>query len=265
MRIHYNVERLEEILKDLSVLTGITIDFCDNEGNCLCRHNKCTDFCTALQADENVRKRCKASDRILLEKCKKSGKYEHHLCHAGLYDSAMPIVKSGITAGFIIMGRIRSAASPTEFYSSEAPELSELYFHLPFFEEKQLESLRSLLSNILFSSAIEIEYNETVEKIARHIEENINSELSVESICTEFFISKNRLYKSFGEYYGCTVNEYITDLRIENAKSRLSETNEPIYAVCENVGIDNYTYFSKLFKKKTGLTPSEYRKQIKPL
>lgn len=259
MLIKYNVEKLREILTDLSVLTGITIDFSDTNGNYICSDIKCDNFCTALQKDGNIHKRCSSSDRVLLDKCKSSGKYEWHICHAGLYDSAMPIVKSGICVGFIIMGRIRSSASPSSFEGSDG--LSELYLRLPFFDSRQLEALRTLLSNIFFAGAIEIEYNELIEKITHYIENNVNKALSVESICSALFISKNCLYKSIREYYGCTVNEYITDLRLEAAKARLCETNETVYAVCESSGFDNCTYFSKLFKRKTGLTPTEYRRQ----
>lgn len=259
MRIKYNFKKLKEILNDLSVLTGITIDFLDADGRAVCLNESCNDFCSVIQG-LGQKRLCAEADSVLLERCKKSGSYESHICHAGLYDSAMPIIKAGITAGYIIMGRIRTPNSGDSFPYADNSRLSELYSQLPLFNNTQLKSLRTLLSNILFSSAIEIEYNETIEEIARYIKENLKSELSLEHICSKFFISKNRLYKGFKEHYGSTVNEFITEARLEAAKALLSETEIPIYAICEKIGIDNYTYFSKLFKKKVGTSPTKYRR-----
>ena len=63
----------------------------------------------------------------------------------------------------------------------------------------------------------------------------------------------------FKEAYGKTVNEFIVDARMERARQLLLNGSEPIYAVAESVGIDNHTYFCKLFKRKNGITPNRYR------
>jgi len=260
MIIKYNKEKLSEILNDLSVLTGIKISFLYTGYNMVYSTKDGTDFCDAYQSLPSNEAKCSISDEKLHLKCKNSGKYECHICHAGLYDAAMPIEKSGVVVGNIIMGRVRCADSPKEYFDKGDKRLSELYNKLPVFSERQLESLKSLLSNILFSNAIEVEYNETVEEITEYIENNFTDELSIGIICDKFFISKNYLYKCFKEHYNCTVNEYIIDLRIKKAKEIIKRKSMPIYSVCEKVGIKNYTYFCKLFKKRVGLSPTEYRK-----
>lgn len=260
MKIKYNVSQIKEILNGLYNLTGITIVFLDLENNSISSREKCEDFCSFMQNNKEIKNKCACSDFELLNKCKQSKKYEYHLCHFGLYDSAMPIIKSGIIAGYLLMGRIRSSESPENFTQYNDKKATELYTKLPLFSNIQLESLRTLLTNIIFSNAIEIERNETVEEISDYIEKNICENLSVNFLCNKFFISKNRLYKDFKEHYNTTPNEYITDVRIKKSKQLLIETEQPVYTVCENVGIENYTYFSSIFKKKTGFTPTEYRK-----
>ena len=54
--------------------------------------------------------------------------------------------------------------------------------------------------------------------------------------------------------------EYINLTRIKEAQIQLVSTNEPIKVIAMEVGIDNLAYFSRLFKKYVGNTPSEYRK-----
>ena len=50
-------------------------------------------------------------------------------------------------------------------------------------------------------------------------------------------------------------------LRLERAKMLLRETDEAVYAVAEQVGIPNCTYFCRLFKEKTGLSPASFRSE----
>lgn len=64
------------------------------------------------------------------------------------------------------------------------------------------------------------------------------------------------IYRAFHNYYEKTVNAYITEQRINKAKLLLTETNLPVYGVAEKVGFENHTYFCKLFKKRTGFSPS---------
>ena len=75
------------------------------------------------------------------------------------------------------------------------------------------------------------------------------------------FLSKvKKHYRRFRSVYSCTVNDYITDRRINEAKRLLTDSTESVQRISGRVGFENTTYFSKLFKKKTGLTPNQYRK-----
>ena len=86
---------------------------------------------------------------------------------------------------------------------------------------------------------------------------------TLEKLCEVLHVSKNKLYSAFASQCGTTVNAYITQQRLERAKQLLWETDEPVYRVAEAIGIRNYTYFCRLFKKKTGLSPLAYRRSGK--
>ena len=156
------------------------------------------------------------------------------------------------------MGRIRCSDSPSESHFKDE-QLKKLFSEVPYFSSVQLESIRSLITNIIFSDSITFETDVTAAKIADFISQNLNKDLTVDLICNRFFISKNRLYNLFHRYYDTTVNDYITTLRLNKAKKLLTETSEPVYRMCELTGISNYTYFCKLFKKHFGVTPTQYR------
>ena len=260
MNIRYDNEKLIGILRDLSILTGISISFLNAAYETVCSFKRTDDFCSAYQA-QNGKDYCRHSDRSLLDKCRISGQLEYHFCHAGLYDATMPVIKSGITVGYLLMGRLRAPASPACPQCSDS--LSELYDQVPFLNDMQLASLRGLLSNILFSNAIEIEYNELAEEISEYICTHLTDELSVSVLCEKFFVSRNSLYKCFRNYYGLTVNDYIVQVRLDRAKKLLTESNETISNICATVGIQNVPYFCRLFKKSTGLSPTAYRCKVK--
>jgi len=258
MKIRYDVKKMKKILSSLSVLMGISMSFIDNDRKVLCLCLKDNDFCSALQSDINNKNRCNCSDSFIFNKCLESKCFVNHVCYAGLFDAAFPIMKDNVFAGMIIMGRLRlSGNSKTPLLSKD---MQEKYEALPEITDEQIAALEILLPNVLFESAIFIDNDGIFNEIIEYINENLQKTISIEHICKKFHVSKNNLYAYFSENYGKTVNEFISDLKIEKSKQLLLNTEDPIYLISENIGLVNHTYFCKLFKKKTGLTPSEFRK-----
>ena len=92
--------------------------------------------------------------------------------------------------------------------------------------------------------------------IACHYSSN---QLSIQNIAQHSCLSDTYLCAYFKKSTGRTLNEYITELRIEKAKELLRDRNLKLYEITDEVGLTDTNYFSTLFKKNTGLTPSEYR------
>ena len=257
MKIKFNIDKIKHLFKDISVLTGISISLIDNtyKGIADCKNTE--NFCGYFQRSEAYNFECLHSDRKVLDKCIKSGKIESHICHAGLCDLAMPLVKNGITVGYILMGQIRCQESPENFIGRD--DLKELYKKTAFLNEQQIESLKNLLPQILFNDAIDFEYESIIDEIAEYINANLQKDLSIATLCKKFNVSKNCLYNGFRGKFSTTVNEYISSVRIAKAKELLKKTNSTVYVIAETVGIENYTYFCKLFKNTVGISPSKYR------
>lgn len=266
MLIKYDTEKLGKLINDLSNLLGISMSVLDSNFSPLVSCKSEYGICSKIQASENGLELCRCSDESILEKCKKSLKLETHICHAGLCDAAMPIMKNGIIVGYIIMGRIRTEIKTDDVkkrleWTGIPPEIIEKnYQELSYFSKDRVESLRSLLSYVLFENAIEIPQDELITRTTEYISSNIKNDLSVQEICNKVGVSKNILYRLFFEHYGTTIGNYVTDKRIEKAKELLIKTKDPVYSVAESVGIGNYTYFCKLFSTKVGISPLKYRK-----
>ena len=68
--------------------------------------------------------------------------------------------------------------------------------------------------------------------------------------------------RNFKEYTGTTPTQYLLSLRISNAQSLLESTSCNVTEIAEIVGYNNPLYFSRLFKKQNGVSPSLFRKQV---
>lgn len=269
MIIKYDTEQLRRIIKNIFELTGISISVLDTEYNVLTRSTRGNDYCSFLQSIEQERSYCRKCDQEILEKCRLSKKLEKHICRVGLYDAAIPIIKHDTVVGFALMGRVRSSNSPAfpkylpETDSESIEKLKSMYDELPFIAEERLMALYDLLSFIIFDNSIQIVYDPLATEIVDFINENFTKNLTINYLCSRFHISKNRLYKAFSDNFGSTVNMYVTECRLKKAKELLCESDDSVYKISQIVGIDNYTYFCRLFKKIVGITPSGYRKNVK--
>lgn len=266
--IKYDTVRLKKLIEDIFDLTGISVSVLDNKYNLLTNCSHKNDFCSFLQTFPEEKRHCRNCDIKLLNLCKKSKKLENHICRTGLYDSAMPIIKYNTAVGYVILGRVRSEEYDKElkYFPDTNPltkeKLIKHYDNIPILSKKQLDAIYDILPYILFNNAIKIVYDPFAEEIIEYINNHLKDKLSIDLLCVKFNISSTFLYKIFEKNLGVTVNEYIIEQRLNLAKELLINKNLPIYAIAEEVGINNYTYFCKIFKKRTGYSPNNYRNTL---
>lgn len=98
------------------------------------------------------------------------------------------------------------------------------------------------------------------ENVARLIEENYQHPLKICEIAEKFHVSQSHLTASFKKKYGMPPQEYLLSVRMERAKELLKNHSTTVKEVALSVGIENPLYFSRLFRKKTGYTPSSQRR-----
>ncbi len=102
-----------------------------------------------------------------------------------------------------------------------------------------------------------------IEEARSYIDQNYEKELSLELMAEMFHISPNYFSSLFRLSVGQSFMEYIIERRIEKAKKLLGQKDARSFEIAEKVGYDNPYYFCRIFKKYTGLTPSEYRDSLK--
>lgn len=89
-----------------------------------------------------------------------------------------------------------------------------------------------------------------------------NSNLKGDLIAKKLMVNRMYLHRKLKAFYDLNTRDFILQRRMNFAKEQLIKTNLPIYMISNQIGYYDASYFSKTFKKVTGLSPSEYRKNM---
>ena len=97
--------------------------------------------------------------------------------------------------------------------------------------------------------------------VKRHIDANFGEEITLDSLAARTNLNKYYLVHVFTRTYGISPINYLIGRRIEGAKRLLAESDRSISQIAQTVGFSSQSYFSQSFKRVTGQTPAQYRRQ----
>ncbi|CAM4173192.1 helix-turn-helix domain-containing protein [Gillisia limnaea] len=103
-----------------------------------------------------------------------------------------------------------------------------------------------------------------VDYVAKRIQGDLSTNLTVESLAKEAGTNVNKLQEGFKYVYDLTVNKYIQHQKLEAAKEMLIASEKNISEIVLAIGLNNRSYFSKIFKEKYGVNPKYFLKTKKP-
>ncbi len=102
----------------------------------------------------------------------------------------------------------------------------------------------------------------TIKRIIEEIRQNYTENINLTDLADKYFMSTGRLSTMLKEELGFSFSEYIALKRMQKAKELLADEALSVEEIAEMVGYKDYSYFTKVFKKVIGLTPSKYRKNL---
>ncbi|MDP5274830.1 AraC family transcriptional regulator [Chengkuizengella axinellae] len=149
--------------------------------------------------------------------------------------------------------------------------------HAPFAGEQLVKSyleilLIQLIRNIKKNDVREPQQQSTVQKenvekeliedIIDYMNTHMYDSLSIDQLCKQFHLGKTRLKELFQSHKRSGVLEYFKAIKIENAKTLIREKQYSYTMIAEKLGYASIHYFSRDFKKTTGMSPTEYAKSV---
>ena len=101
-----------------------------------------------------------------------------------------------------------------------------------------------------------------IEKAKNYINENFQKDISLDLVSREVDISPYYFSKLFKQETGNNFIEYLTEVRLRKARELLKNSQYSIKEICAESGYGDPNYFSRIFKKYEGVTPSEFRERL---
>ena len=277
MIANFDIENLKAFLKDFYTAVGIRISVFNDEFELVTEYPETApEICKLIRQSKEGANACKQCDYNACLNAKKLSKQHLYLCHAGITEAVTPIKYDGVVLGYVILAHMMPVENYNEAISKAVKLISKYNVDkniaealLKKINPKSIEEINAsvnlcnaIASYIYVSNLVKFKDEDTSLKITQFINNNIAFDLSSATICKQFLISRTKLYELSINSFGMGISQYVTALKIKKAKELL-KLDYSVNKVAEAVGFLESNYFTKVFKKTTGLTPTEYKNEIK--
>ena len=277
MRAVFDKTELLVLLQDFYELTGLRTVVFDEWGmDILSYPRQLPAFCQLVRAAPEGEQGCRLCDQRACHQAQKAGKTLIYPCHAGLIEAITPIQVEDVVVGYLLLSHIvQGADEEAEWkrveelcagYGIESQALRQAYRQLPRTPYRILRAAGDLLSfsaqALCQAQMARLVPGSLKERLNHFVLEHLAEDLSSERICTALGVGRTALYELSKQTYGCGIHEYVRQLRIRHAMQLLTTTKLTNSEICQKIGIADYNYFFRVFRKQTGFTPQAYRKQF---
>lgn len=280
MNIFFNTDELLRLITNLYTLTGIRANILDVGGADICLDEWHLPFCTTMNSTPEGHQRCLDCDAREAKLCKKSGEVHYYRCHAGICEAIIPITSGGQTLAYLAFGQFldtspveeqwQNTLSTLDWYKGSKEALHQQFLQFRQYTKDEVEAfadlLKAMATYIMVEGMIHSTARSELQLLESYLEQHYMEKLSLSSISRQLNIGRTKLCALAKELSGGkTLTYLIAQRRVQAAKTLLAQTNLPISEVADSVGINDYNYFSKIFRSIAGTTPSAYRKSKRML
>ncbi len=273
-----NKDNLLSFFNAFHTLTGIKIALFTEAGKEILSYPEAhCPFCACIRSSEAGNNNCEISNKKSFERCQKTKKIEIFHCHAGLIETTVPLIDTGAVIGYIMFGQItdnpdkaslrRDLSEIIRQYEQQPKGIDASIFDVVYKNSEQINATAKILEActlyVLLSNMITLRNENFIRNLNLFLLSHLSEDLSVDRLTEEFNISKNKLYDSVSKYMSVGIAKHIKDLRLEEAKRLLTQTDMTIVQIADRVGFADYNYFCRVFKKEVGMPARKYRNDFK--
>ena len=263
------------ILKELHKISGFRISVHDTDYREIAAYpEELSPFCSFIQKNGNAAETCREADRIAFDKVNETGDVYIYRCKFGLWEAVSPLYHFGVLAGYLMMGQVMDQSaenriwvmSKARAYIEDRMMLEQKIDQIPVVAMDMIESYVNIMTvcseYITYSNKLRLPERDLAELTMKYIHRNFGQRLTIKELCVYFHCSKSTLINSFEQRYHISVNKYITKFRLEQAKALLTQSDITICDIALRCGFADQGYFSKVFQKELGMTPTAYRNSV---
>lgn len=278
MNTLFDEEQLRKLIANLNILTGLPANILDPEGRDINLFQGHPPFCRAVNDLPEGHERCTNCDRWKTKNYTADRGFQFYRCYLGICEAIIPLYDKKNPLAYLIFGcylddtpiqeQWEYTRARLDWWPGGPDALKDAFFQFRQYSPQEIqayaETLEALSAYIQLRGMILATEQTDAQKLALYLDEHYMEKLSLDSISRQLHIGRTKLCAIAKELSkGETLSWLIAQRRINAAKRLLLQSNLPISAVAEEVGISDYNYFSKVFRSITGTTPSAYRKKVR--
>ena len=191
-------------------------------------------------------------------------------------EAVAPIMLNDTIIGFVILAHMlpketldfsmKNAISLSGKYGVSVEDAREALSRIIPTRYEKIEAAAKLLDAITtylrVTNWITLKNDDLTYRISKYIDENLGSKLDTDTLCRVFFISRTKLHGLSVNNFNTSITKYILSKRITRAKELLLN-GYSVESCAEVVGFSTANYFSKVFRRECGMSPSEFMKNEK--
>ena len=270
--------KLRQILVDFHTVTGqhIAIFYSDFQWVAEYPDQQC-EMCRLIRGSEEGERRCSRCDAYGMEQACKKKSVAMYTCHAGLIEVCAPIIDDDEVLGYIMLGQLLSNEDRRLQWASikkrcEPLDCSAKDLHQAFQKMKQVSpEVLGATSRIMMACVGYIRLEQLMKRqssarwqdIQQYINTHLIAPFTLQEMAEELHISVATICKTVKRNTGKTVGQLVTEDRVRRAQQYLSSSERPVAEIAEIVGVEDYNYFTRIFRRQTGMTPTQYRRRVR--
>jgi AraC-like DNA-binding protein len=272
---------LKSFQHDLYLLTGLPFDFVDlrmRSSDKLQAHRLFTSFCNLVNSTHVGRLACERDDQRAAATCLNGSGCLARRCHLGLIDITIPIILNGKAVGLLCTGQLLYHRPTRQAFQRVQKRLARLgvdvakarqaYFKLPVLEKQRvtaiidlMQMVAELIGNQRLQTLKTVVLHHPLSKALDFIETRYAEPLTLPTVAKAAGLSVSRLAHVFKAQVGMSVTAYLNMVRVEWAEYYLTNSQLRVSEAAFQVGFGNLSHFNHVFRRATGFSPTQYRRQ----
>lgn len=228
------------------------------------------DYCTLIQTKLNIRYRCLQQDHMICQQCKEQGQPLVYTCHAGLTEAVIPIQIAGTLVCYALIGQFRTsdtlAPSIVRLWIQSGfafPILEEAFMKRPLYDtvmlEKMFELFKVSLGLLIETESLRLRQSDLVERVLIYLDDNISDIITLADVAKAVHRSPSTITHTLKAQLGCSFQQLLINKRLSTFEHAV--LHDPTLQIQEAARIAGYQdplYFSRLYKRNRGQSPSEF-------